>query len=94
MATSLCADGHSGQECKESPGCVQRAPDTVCPLEDRWGWAVVGMDSPRALQLPSFPQLLRTKEPIGDLQFSPPAGIVSGTIPLVGIPKAGHLASV
>ena len=65
--TSLCADGHSGQECKEWSGCVQRAPDAVCPLEDRWNWAVVGMDSPRALQFPSFPQLLRTKDPIGDL---------------------------
>ena len=90
MATSLCVDGDSGQECKEWSGCVQRVPDTVCSLEDRWHWAVVGMNYPRALQFPSFPQLLRTKEPIGDFQFSPLAGDVSGIIPLVGIPKARY----
>lgn len=32
MAASLCADGHSGQECEE-----WRTPDTFCPLEDRCG---------------------------------------------------------
>lgn len=32
-------------------GSMERAPDTFWPLEDRMskvGWAVVGMDSPRA----------------------------------------------
>ena len=73
---------------------MQRIPDTFCPLQDRWGnWTVVRIESPRALQLPSFPLLLRAKEPIGDLQFSPPAGEISATIPLMGIPKGGHLTS-
>ena len=41
-----------------------------------------------------LPSDLRTKEPFGALHFSPPAGEVSATIPLVGIPKAGYLACV
>ena len=58
-AGSLCADGHSGQECKEWPGRVQRAPDAVCPPGGQMGLGCGGggfSQGPSASILPSAAQ--------------------------------------